>query len=151
MSNDYLKNNLIYCNLLEHISISHASVSKEMHNEFIGFPCKPGSRSSDPGLVILDNTTKFIYLHSSQRNTTFHGAFLSCHKILWHKIWWHQVGVGRPYDTRSCDTRSCGTRSCDTRTCGTRSCDTRLVLWHQILWARSRFLVGTVSKFLEAS
>ncbi len=27
------------------------SVSKEMHHEFIGFRCDPGSRSSDPGRV----------------------------------------------------------------------------------------------------
>ena len=31
------------------------SVSKEMHHEFISFPCDPGSRSDDPGRVIYDN------------------------------------------------------------------------------------------------
>ena len=28
------------------------SVSKEMHHEFIDFPCDPGSESGDPGRVI---------------------------------------------------------------------------------------------------
>ena len=31
------------------------SVSKETHHEFPGFPCDPGSRSSDPGGVTFDH------------------------------------------------------------------------------------------------
>ncbi len=68
------------------------SVSKETHHEFLGFPCDPGSNSSDPGWVIFDHrnlkqvatgflhivskrigklkcTTKFTYLHSFQKET----------------------------------------------------------------------------------
>ncbi len=29
------------------------SVSKETNNEFIGLPCDPGSRSGDPGRVVI--------------------------------------------------------------------------------------------------
>ena len=43
------------------------SVSKEMHHKFIGFPWNPGSRSGDPGRVVY--STKFIYLHSSAKET----------------------------------------------------------------------------------
>ncbi len=55
------------------------SVSKETLHEFIGFPCDPGSRSSDPGRIIFDHgnlsigemkySTKFIYPHSSPKET----------------------------------------------------------------------------------
>ncbi len=34
------------------------SVSKETHHEFLGFPCDPGSRSSDPGRVIFEETSR---------------------------------------------------------------------------------------------
>ena len=39
---------------LKHYFTKH-SVSKETHHEFTGFPCYPGSRSSDPGGVTFDH------------------------------------------------------------------------------------------------
>ena len=38
--------------VIQRITMLH-SVSKETHHEFIGFPCDPRSRSSDPGRVIF--------------------------------------------------------------------------------------------------
>ncbi len=70
------------------------SVSKETHHEFIGFPCDPGSRSSDPGQVIFDHwdlkhrQNEIHYeVHLSalnpKRNATFHSAFLSRPSVIY--------------------------------------------------------------------
>ncbi len=40
--------------LLSYLVYIH-SVSKETHNQFFGFPCVPGSRSSDFGRIIFDH------------------------------------------------------------------------------------------------
>ncbi len=45
-------------NLCAFLFSSHIhSVSREMHHDFIGFRCDPGSRSNDPKMVIFDHET----------------------------------------------------------------------------------------------
>ena len=71
------------------------SVSKETHHEFIGFPCDPGSRSSDPGRVIFDDCCHgaLAYLHKicETRNTKCE-TFLTDIFLLAKSAWYWILG-----------------------------------------------------------
>ncbi len=55
----------------EHVHLTLHSVSKETHHEFTGFPCDPGSRSSDPGGVTFDHPYLKAKWNSQQHSSIY--------------------------------------------------------------------------------